>query len=217
MLNVISPVPRSSAPALTLHGQPGSSLNLEFTAMLKASPNWATLDSLILTNTSQFYFDLTSPLASTRFYRASSAATAPGLDLHFVPAITLTGTIGSSVRIDYINRRDIRLRLPVVLQTTPTPMSTGSTTGRSGVAKRIPLTPVRRFGCSRRSQPRKAWPSLGKSVAGVNYSLERSTNIAVATGFTTIATNIAGRGSATVYADTNTSESPAFYRVLLNN
>ncbi len=49
-----------------------------------------------------------------------------------------------------------------------------------------------------------------QSVDGVNYSLERSTNMAVATGFTTIATNIVGRGSATVYADTNTCESSAF-------
>jgi len=28
----------------------------------------------------------------------------PSLDLHLVPAITLTGTIGGSVRLDYINQ-----------------------------------------------------------------------------------------------------------------
>ncbi len=56
-----------------------------------------------------------------------------------------------------------------------------------------------------------------QSVAGVNYSIERSTNMTVTTGFIRIATNIAGRGSTTVYADTNTCESPAFYRVLLDN
>jgi len=28
----------------------------------------------------------------------------PSLDLHLVPALTLTGTIGNSIRLDYINQ-----------------------------------------------------------------------------------------------------------------
>ena len=60
-----------------------------------------------LSNTSQFYFDITTPLPPQRFYRAWQSGTpsvVPSLQLpYFVPAITLTGSIGDSVRLDYIN------------------------------------------------------------------------------------------------------------------
>ena len=62
---------------------------------------------MLLTNSSQWYFDLSAPLPLQRFYRAwhTSALSPPStLDLHMVPAITLTGSIGSSVRLDYINQ-----------------------------------------------------------------------------------------------------------------
>jgi hypothetical protein len=70
-------------------------------------PNWTTLGSVSLTSTSQYYFDLTLPLPPQRFYRAWQTETPtviPSLDLHMVPAITLTGNSGGSVRMDYINR-----------------------------------------------------------------------------------------------------------------
>jgi hypothetical protein len=51
-----------------------------------------------------------------------------------------------------------------------------------------------------------------QSVAGVNYFLERSANLAAP--FTLLATNIVGQASATSYADTNgTGAGPFFYRV----
>ena len=47
------------------------------------------------------------PLPPQRFYRAWQAGAPgviPSLDLHLVPAITLTGNIGGSVRVDAINQ-----------------------------------------------------------------------------------------------------------------
>ena len=75
--------------------------------LLNPSPNWAPFDSVTLADSSQWYFDLSEPLLPQRFYRArqfGSSASAPALDLHMVPALTLTGEIGSSVRIDCINQ-----------------------------------------------------------------------------------------------------------------
>ena len=51
-----------------------------------------------------------------------------------------------------------------------------------------------------------------QSVAGVNYSLERSANLRSL--FTPLATNILGQAGTTTYADTNaTGAGPFFYRV----
>jgi hypothetical protein len=107
MLSVISAVGRRMVPALSLMGQPGSSLNLQDADALGSSPSWATFDNVALTNTSQWYFDLSAPLPPQRFYRAwqpGPSSVAPALDLHLVPALTLTGTVGSSLRVDCINQ-----------------------------------------------------------------------------------------------------------------
>ena len=81
-------------------------MNLDFTAALGAAPLWTTFDHVPLTAASQWYFDLSSPVPPQGFYRAwqTSGAAPPALDLHFVPALTLTGTPGSSLRLDYINQ-----------------------------------------------------------------------------------------------------------------
>jgi hypothetical protein len=106
LLSVIAPVERRIVPGLNLRGQTGTILNLDFTAALGPAPLWTTFDHVPLTAASQWYFDLSSPLPSQGFYRdwQSGAGAPPALDLHFVPAITLTGAIGSSVRLDYINQ-----------------------------------------------------------------------------------------------------------------
>ncbi len=53
-----------------------------------------------------------------------------------------------------------------------------------------------------------------QSVAGVNYFLERTTNLAAPPAFTPLATTIAGQPSTTTYMDTNAIGSgPWFYRV----
>ena len=81
--------------------------NVDYAGSLSPAPNWTTLGSVSLTGTPQYCFDLTLPLPPQRFYRAWQTGTPgvrPSLDLHLVPAITLMGNIGHSVRLDYINQ-----------------------------------------------------------------------------------------------------------------
>jgi hypothetical protein len=107
MLNVIAPVQRRPVPGIKVTAQTGASLDVDYSDSLSPSPNWATLGSVSPTGTPQYCFDLTQPLPSQRFYRArqtGAPGVTPSLDLYLVPAITLTGDIGHSVRLDYINR-----------------------------------------------------------------------------------------------------------------
>jgi Immunoglobulin domain len=106
MLNVIPAVERKPVLGLKVTGETGSLLNVDYANSLSLAPNWTTLGSVSLTSTSQYYFDLTSPLPPQRFYRAWQKGTpsmVPSLNLNFVPAITLTGNVGDSFRLDYIN------------------------------------------------------------------------------------------------------------------
>jgi len=106
MLSVIPQVNRRPVPAINLTGSPGGPLTLQYADDLANSPNWMFLDTVNFTNTSQFYCDSSDPLPASRFYRAWQAGTpanAPSLSLPgMVPAITLTGSIGEPVRLDYI-------------------------------------------------------------------------------------------------------------------
>jgi hypothetical protein len=107
MLSVIPPVERRMIPGLALVGQPGSLLNLDDADALGPSPAWVTFDSVTLTNSAQWYFDLSTPLPPQRSYRAwqtGGPSVIPTLGLYIVPAITMTGPVGSSVRVDYINQ-----------------------------------------------------------------------------------------------------------------
>jgi len=107
MLNVIAAVERRPVPGVKVTGEAGSSLNVDYADSLSPAPIWTPLGSVSLTSTSQYYFDLTLPLPPQRFYRAWQTGTPgmmPSLDLHLVPAITLTGSIGGSVRVDAINQ-----------------------------------------------------------------------------------------------------------------
>jgi hypothetical protein len=107
ILSVIQPVGLRMVPALALQGQPGSLLHLDDADALGPSPGWVTFDSVTLTNSSQWYFDVSTPLPSQRFYRAwqtGGPSDIPALDLKMVPAITMTGLVGGSVHVDYINQ-----------------------------------------------------------------------------------------------------------------
>ncbi len=107
LLSVIPPVERRMVSGLSLLGQPGSLLNVDYADSLSAAPSWTPLGSVSLTSTPQYYFDLTLPLPAHRYYRAwqtGSSGAVPPLDLHLVPAITVTGSIGGSVRVDAINQ-----------------------------------------------------------------------------------------------------------------
>jgi uncharacterized repeat protein (TIGR03803 family) len=106
MLNVIPAIESSLVLGINVTGEAGSLLNVEYTDALGLAPNWLMLDTVTLTNTSQFCFDLNTPLPPQRFYRAWQTGTpsvVPSLNLNFVPAITLTGNVGDSLQLDYIN------------------------------------------------------------------------------------------------------------------
>ena len=95
-------------PTLNLTGKSGSSLNLEFSAAVGPGLQWTTLDFVVLSQGSQLYFDVSAPLPPQRFYRVSQtmpAGITPALSCRFVPALTLSGNIGDSVRVDYINAK----------------------------------------------------------------------------------------------------------------
>jgi Ig-like domain-containing protein len=106
MVGVISPVPRTMVPGLILRGEPGAMLIIEYSPVVADPVVWTIRENVALTNSSQWYFDLSAP-ASQGLYRTSQSSgggPGPTLDLHMVPAITLTGSIGNSVRLDYINQ-----------------------------------------------------------------------------------------------------------------
>lgn len=105
LLSVIAAVERRPAAALNLTGVLNSPLNLDYTPLVDPAINWVPLDSVLLTNPLQRYVDASSVLASRRFYRGWQTNGPPSiLGLNMVPAITLNGAIGSSLRVDYINK-----------------------------------------------------------------------------------------------------------------
>jgi hypothetical protein len=106
-VNVIAPVVHRLVPGVKLIAPVGTFWGLDYRDNLGPTGNWETMAVMSLTNASQFYFDLSTPLPPQRFYRAWQSGTPslrPSLDLRLVPAITLTGNIGHSVRVDYINQ-----------------------------------------------------------------------------------------------------------------
>jgi hypothetical protein len=124
MLSVIPPVERRPVAALNLGGNVGQSLNLETTPALDTAPNWLPLDSLTLTDLGRFYIDVSDSLLPQRYraWQAQPATTPPSMQVHIVPAITLTGSIGSAVRVDYINQfgpTDAWVTLATVALTNP--------------------------------------------------------------------------------------------------
>src|ERR1035441_3350336 len=62
MLNVIAAVERRPVPGVKVTGGTTGLLNVDYANSLSLAPNWTTLDSVSLTSTSQYYFDLTAPL-----------------------------------------------------------------------------------------------------------------------------------------------------------
>jgi hypothetical protein len=108
MLNVIAAVGHRPAAGIQCMGEAGSLLNLDYANSLSATPNWTMLGSISLASTSQCYFDVAMPLPPQRYYRAWQTGTPgilPSLSLlGIAPVITLTGSIGHSVRLDYINQ-----------------------------------------------------------------------------------------------------------------
>ncbi len=107
MLNVIPPAPIASAPTLVASTSSGTVVNLEYAGQMDSVMNWQPLAELVpSTNFGPVYIDW-PPVSSNRFFRAwqtNGAIQPPLLSMRLVPAITLTGTIGNSIRIDSINQ-----------------------------------------------------------------------------------------------------------------
>ena len=103
VISVIPAVERTSVLGIHVTGQPGKSMQIEFADALVSVPLWESLADWTMTNTTEFCFD-SSP-SSQRYYRAGQPAPAaePGINLETVPAIKLSGPIGSTLRVDWIN------------------------------------------------------------------------------------------------------------------
>ena len=56
-------------PAITLTGNLGDTLRLEYINAIGPTDAWVTLDTVTLTNTSQLYFDVSSIGQPRRLYR----------------------------------------------------------------------------------------------------------------------------------------------------
>jgi hypothetical protein len=105
LLSVIPPVERRIVPAVGLPDGSGNLLHLEYADSLDApAPQWFSLTNATLGRGPQLCFDLSLAPPPQRFYRAwQTNGPQPALDMSLATEIPLTGAIGSSVRIDYIN------------------------------------------------------------------------------------------------------------------
>jgi len=107
MLSVIPVVPRRMVPGLLLAAEPATLVNIDYTPQVDP-PDWQSFPTVYFTNSPQFFFDLSSPLPAQRFYRVwqtGAPATVPSMSLSgMVPALTLTGAIGSKVKVEGINQ-----------------------------------------------------------------------------------------------------------------
>jgi hypothetical protein len=107
LLNIVAPVQRRPVPAINLVAQPGSSLGVDYSDVPGSTTGWKSMAAMTASNSSQFCFDVSTPLPPQRYYRAWQSGTAhaaPALSMNFVPAITLTGSVGSKLRLDSINQ-----------------------------------------------------------------------------------------------------------------
>jgi len=110
MLNVIAPVAHRPVPCVQVMGETGSLLNVDCANSLSPAPDWTAVGPVSLTSTSQYCFDVTAPvpLPSQRFYRAWQTGTPSVVPLLNLPgiamAVTLTGNVGNSLRLDCINQ-----------------------------------------------------------------------------------------------------------------
>jgi hypothetical protein len=107
MLGVIPPVPRKTVPALSLTGNVGTFLHLISADTPCGGAPWQEVGPVTLTTPQQLYPELADPLPSARFYRAwqtNVPSVQPVLQMSLATELTLTGAIGSNVRVDYINQ-----------------------------------------------------------------------------------------------------------------
>ena len=105
-LNVIAPVERRIVPGILLSASVGTDVHVECADPGRPGFNWSNLATVTLTGDSNYVFDLEMPKPAQRVYRAwHNQAGLPGarLALNLVPALTLQGTIGDTLRVDCIS------------------------------------------------------------------------------------------------------------------
>ena len=107
MLSVIPRVERRPVPGVLAQGEVGSSLNMDCAETLGQFAYWRTFDTVELASGSGWCLDVSMPLPVQRFYRAwqtGASSANPTLTFHLIPGLTLTGDVGSQVRVDGINQ-----------------------------------------------------------------------------------------------------------------
>ncbi len=107
LLSVIAAVERRLVPALNLTADVGSFLHLDYADAFGPGAQWLSLSNFTLASAPQLCFDLSEPLPAQRFYRAwqtNVPSARPVLDQRLATEIPLTGAVGNSVRINYINQ-----------------------------------------------------------------------------------------------------------------
>jgi hypothetical protein len=105
LLSVIAPVERRTVSALNVASDAGSFLHLDYVNAFGPGAQWVSLTNFTLTSAPQLCFDLSEPLLAQRFYRAwQTNGPPPTLSMNLATEIPLTGAVGTSVQIDYINQ-----------------------------------------------------------------------------------------------------------------
>jgi hypothetical protein len=123
LLGVIAPVEWRIVPALNLTAAVGSFLRLDCADGFGPGAQWLSLSNVTIASMPQLCFDLSEPLPAQRFYRAwqtNAPSARPVLDMSMATELPLTGAVGSSVQIDYINQfgpTDAWVRLATVTLT----------------------------------------------------------------------------------------------------
>jgi hypothetical protein len=103
---VIAAVERRIVAGLRFAGEWSGLVSLEVSTDIAQPTGWQPLDSLTVSSIAQTYFDLTTPLPPQRYYRAWQAGVPDSnsaLKLHMIPALTLTGNVSDTIRVDGIN------------------------------------------------------------------------------------------------------------------
>jgi len=111
MLGVVPSVNRRVVSGIILNAQSGSLLSVEYGPSPNSTQDWESDPTLYLVlDSPEIHYDITSPPPLQRFYRAQQIfqvepeSIPPTLDIHLIPALTLTGNSGEKVRVDAIKR-----------------------------------------------------------------------------------------------------------------